>query len=177
MLRALKMLIEQLGWPGKLAIAVFAGAAVFVQAALKPLEAESRRLVTSIGRMPRQHRAADPSLIRTASPSAKLAAFYRFFEREEATTDWLARLHAIAEKSGVEVRSADYLLVRGPGKLDRYEIALPLAGDYAQIRAFVENALLGIPVLSLDQVSFRRKRVNDLAVETDVRLTLHLLRP
>ena len=60
---------------------------------------------------------------------------------------------------------------------DRYEIALPLAGDYAQIRAFLENALLEVPVLSLDQLSFRRKRSNDLAVETDARLSLHILRP
>ncbi len=174
---SLNTLIEQLGWPGKVAIALFAGVAIFIQAALRPLEIENQRLDKSLERATKQLPSANSSLIRTASPSAKLAAFYQFFRREEVTTDWLAKLHAVAEGSGVEMRIAEYQLVKGPGKLDRYEIALPLAGDYAQIRAFLENALLQIPVLSLDQVNFRRKRVNDLSVETDIRFTLHMLRP
>jgi len=177
MLRALNTVIERLGWPGKLALVLLAGTAVFLEAGLRPLEAQSERLGRSIERATREFRSADPGLIRTASPQAKIEAFYRFFQREEATTDWLARLYAIAEKCGLTLRAAEYRLLKGPGKLDRYEIALPLAGDYAQIRAFLENALLEMPVLSLDQLSFRRKRTNDLAVETDVRLTLHVLRP
>jgi hypothetical protein len=177
MLRPLNTLLERLGWPGKFALFLLAATAVFFQAAVRPLEAQGERLDRSIERETKQIRSTDSSLIRTASPSAKLAAFYRFFEREEATTDWLAKLYAIAEKSGVNLRMAEYQLVKGPGKLDRYEISLPLTGDYAQVRAFLENALLEIPVLSLDQLSFRRKRTNDLAVETQVRLTLHVLRP
>jgi len=177
MLRQLNALLERLGWPGKFALFLLAATAVFFQAAVRPLEAQGERLDRSIERATKQIRSTDPSLIRTASPSAKLAAFYRFFEREEATTDWLAKLYAIAEKSGVTLRMAEYQLVKGPGKLDRYEISLPLTGDYAQVRAFLENALLEIPVLSLDQLSFRRKRTNDPAVETSVRLTLHVLRP
>jgi hypothetical protein len=176
MLNAMKTLIEQLGWPGKAAILLLAGTAIFLRTGLRPLEAENLRLDNSIERTSRQVRQSDPSLIRTASPSAKLAAFYQFFQREEATTDWLAKLYGLAESSGVDMRTAEYQLIKGPGRLDRYEIALPLKGDYAQIRAFLENALQELPVLSLDQVSFSRKRANDTTVETDVRLTLHLLR-
>ena len=58
--------------------------------------------------------------------------------------------------------------------IERYEVALPLRGNYARIRAFLENALIEIPVLSLDHVSFRRKSPGDGAVEAEVRLTLHL---
>jgi hypothetical protein len=177
MLRALNTVIERLGWPGKLALALIAATALFLEAGLRPLEAQSERLRRSIEGTTKELRSADPGFVRTASPQAKLAAFYRFFEREEATTDWLAKLYAIAEKCGLTLRLAEYQLVKGPGKLDRYEIALPLAGDYAQIRAFLENALLEMPVLSLDQLSFRRKRSNDLEVETEVRLSLHVLRP
>ena len=175
--RALNTVIERLGWPGKLALVLLAATAVFQEAGLRPLVAQNERLSRSIERATQQLRSADPGFVRTASPQAKLAAFYRFFQREESITDWLAKLYAIAEKGGVSLRVADYQLVRGPGRLDRYEIALPLAGDYAQIRAFLENALLEVPVLSLDQLSFRRKRSNDLSVETDARLSLHILRP
>jgi hypothetical protein len=175
--RELKSLIEGLGWPGKAALVLLAATAVFQQLELRPLVARNDSLDSSVERAARRLRPADPNLLQTASPSSKLAAFYRFFDREESITDWLAKLYAIAEKSGVGLRLAEYQLVKGPGRLDRYEIALPLNGDYAQIRAFLENALIEIPVLSLDQVSFRRKRADDLAVETEVRLTLHLLRP
>ena len=177
MLRALNTTIERLGWPGKLALVLLAATAVFLEAGLRPLEAQNERLTRSIERATHQLRSADPAFVRTASPQAKLEAFYRFFQREESTTDWLAKLYAIAEKGGLTLRVAEYQLLKGPGKLDRYEIALPLAGDYAQIRAFLENALLEVPVLSLDQLSFRRKRSNDPAVETDARLSLHILRP
>jgi len=172
----LRSLIAKPGWPGMAAIALLASTAVFYQVALKPLEARRESLERSYSGM-RQPRPGDPNLLRTATASSKLDAFYRFFQREESTTDWLARLYAIADKSGVSLQLAEYRLTKGPGRLDRYEIALPLAGDYSQIRAFLENALIEIPVLSLDQVNFRRKRANDLAVETDVRLTLHVLRP
>ena len=172
----LRTYIERLGWPGKLALALLAGTAVFLETNLRPLEIQGERLERSIERSSAPSRAADPSMIRTASPSAKLAAFYQFFQRDEEITDWLARLYALAEKAGVTMRNADYQLVAGPGKLDRYEIALPLSGDYAAIRAFLENALIEMPILSLDEVRFRRKRSNDPVVETDVRLTLHVLR-
>jgi len=173
----LKTHFERLGWPGKSALALLAAATVFLETGVKPLDAQVERLDRSIERSGAQLRSPDPNLIRTASPSAKLTAFYQFFQREEAITDWLAKLYALAEKTGVTLRSAEYQLAKGPGKLDRYEIALPLSGDYARIRAFLENALLEMPVLSLDEVRFRRKRANDLVVETDVRLTLHVLRP
>jgi len=172
----LRTLVEQLGWPGKTAFILLAAAEIFLKAGVAPMEARNQQLESLIDRAAGQARASDPNLIRTASPSAKLVAFYRFFERDEAATDWLAKLYALAQKTGVEIRVADYQLVRSSGKLDRYEISMPLTGDYAQIRAFVENALAQIPVLSLDQLSFRRKRANDTAVETDVRFSLHLLR-
>jgi hypothetical protein len=173
--RELRSLVASLGWPGKAAVVLLAVTAMLHQVALKPLDARKESLERSADGA-RQQR-ADPNFVRTASASSKLAAFYRFFEREESTTDWLARLYALADKGGVTLQLAEYRLTRGPGRLDRYEIALPLAGDYGQIRAFLENALIEIPVLSLDQVTFRRKRANDLTVETDVRLTLHVLRP
>jgi hypothetical protein len=173
--RELKSLVASLGWPGKAALALLALTAVFYQAALSPLEAQRESLERSADGARRRH--SDPNFVRTASASSKLSAFYRFFEREESTTDWLAKLYAIADKSGVSLQRAEYRLTRGPGRLDRYEIALPLSGDYGQIRAFLENALIEIPVLSLDQVNFRRKRADDLTVDTDVRFTLHVLRP
>jgi len=52
-----------------------------------------------------------------------------------------------------------------------------VTGSYAQIRAFLENALIQVPVLSLDQVKFHKERANDASVRADVQLTLHLIKP
>ena len=38
----------------------------------------------------------------------------------------------------------------------RYEIVLPVAGSYAQIRDFLKRALAEIPVLSVDQLTLKR---------------------
>ena len=75
MTAALHALIERLGWPGKVALALFAATAVFLQAGVRPLEAQGEQLERSIERSGARLRSSDPNLIRTASPSAKLAVF------------------------------------------------------------------------------------------------------
>ena len=79
--------------------------------------------------------------------------------------------------AGLEMRTADYRLAATDGRLARYEITLPLTGTYAQLRSFFAEALDQNPVLSLDQLNLRRKRVNDTVIEAEASLTLHLLRP
>jgi hypothetical protein len=64
----------------------------------------------------------------------------------------------------------------GP-RMARYEIKLPVSGNYAQIRSFLQNALAEIPVLSLDEVKFKRERASDASVQADLRLTLYLVNP
>ncbi len=101
--------------------------------------------------------------------------FNRFFSHEEPITDLLARLHEISRNAGVELRTGEYSLRKPEGsRLGQYQITLPVAGNYTQIRAFAENALLEIPTLSLDQISFRRKRVSDAQIEAEIRMTLYL---
>ncbi|MEK6537157.1 MAG: pilus assembly protein PilO, partial [Actinomycetota bacterium] len=87
----------------------------------------------------------------------------------------LARLYEISHNAGVELRVGDYGW-RKPERprLGQYQITLPVAGNYAQIRSFAETALLEIPTLSLDQINFRRKRVSDAQVEAEIRMTLYL---
>lgn len=53
---------------------------------------------------------------------------------------------------------------------------MPLRGNYAQIRTFLNNALVEIPVLSLDEVRFKRERASDAQVEAEVHLTFHLVK-
>jgi len=167
---------EELGAVGMLALGLLAGAAMFLVVVVKPLEARNGQLELRLARSSQQYLSPGSAGMRAPVPAAKIAAFYKFFETNEATTDWLVKLHAIGNAAGVELQSAEYRMQRTGTVIERYEISLPVTGSYAQIRTFLDKALTEIPVLSLDQVNFRRARENEDAVRADVRFTLHLLR-
>jgi type II secretion system (T2SS) protein M len=174
--QALRRLRIELGLQGLWGLVLGTVALAFFAFAVRPLEQRSAALDLELAQKAPLAPQSDAKLILASSPAAKLSAFYSFFETDEATTDWLARLYAISRKVGVELRSADYKRHRTGTRIERYEIVMPLTGNYAQIRAFLENALVEIPVMSLDQLSFQKKRPNDLTVDAEVRLTLHLVK-
>ncbi|MBI4205211.1 MAG: hypothetical protein HY527_09310 [Betaproteobacteria bacterium] len=173
----LRRIRDELGVIGLASIGLLAGAAFFLFFALRPLEARNGDLERQLAVNSRQNLSSDPTFIRASTPAAKIAAFYHFLKTEQQPTDWLARLHAAGQATGVELRSADYRLQKTGTRIERYEITLPVRGNYAQIRAFLENALAGIPVLSLDEVKFRKERASDASVQAELRLTLHLVNP
>lgn len=172
----LRRIRYELGAIGLASIALLAGAAFFLFFTLKPLEARNGELERQLAVNSRQNLSSDP-FIRASTPAAKIAAFYHFLKTEQQTTDWLARLHAAGQTAGLDLRSADYRLQKTGTRIERYEIMLPVSGNYAQIRAFLANALAGIPVLSLDEVKFRKARAADASVQAELRLTLHLVNP
>lgn len=166
---------NELGVIGLASIAILAGAALFFFLVLKPLEARNERLERQLALT--QRNPSDPALVRASTPAAKMAAFYHFLRTEHQTTDWLDRLYTAGQAAGVELRSADYRMQKTGTRIERYEIRLPVSGNYAQIRSFLQNALAEIPVLSLDEVKFKRERASDASVQADLRLTLHLVNP
>ena len=168
-----RMLREQFGGLALGAVALLAIGVLFLVLAIRPLEARNAQLD---GRLGHGARLAAEST-RNGAPEAKLAAFYAFFERQEGQVDWLAKLYGAARAAGLELRSAEYRLVETSGRIARYEATLPLKGGYAQLRAFIESALEENPVLSLDQLTLRRKRVNEQTLEAEAVMTIHLLKP
>ena len=47
----------------------------------------------------------------------------------------------------------------------------------AQLRDFLRRTLTEIPVLSLDQMTLKREGRNDGAVQAELRMTLHMVKP
>jgi len=167
---------NELEWTGLAAFALLAAAALFLVIVVKPLEARHEQLEQQLARAARQAAPRDAG-VPASTPAARLAAFYRLLRSEEQTTDRLATIHAIGKAAGVEFQSAQYRMHRGTGRIERYEITLPVNGNYRQIRTFLERTLAEIPALSLDQVNFKRDNTEDASVQADVRLTLHLVKP
>ena len=174
----LRRLREELGGAGLAGLAVLGAGLAFLALALRPLEEHAARLERRLEQLPARAPQPRPGMVRTgAAPATQLAAFYDFLERGRAPPEWLARLHAIAAEAGLALPAAEYRLHGTGTPLERYEIALPVSGTYAELRAFLEAALGEIPVLSLDGVTFTRQRAGQARVRADLRLTLHLVRP
>jgi hypothetical protein len=121
------------------------------------------------------HPAADGAREKPSDPVRQLAEFYRFFPKSSQAPDDLAKLHALAAVHGVQLDQGTYRLLRDRvGKLSMYEIALPVKGDYSQLRKFMSQALTEIPYLSLDSVSFQRQKAGDTMLESQIKFTLFL---
>jgi hypothetical protein len=164
MMATFDRLKADLGPLGLAALALLAVAGLFFTLAVQPLQERSRALQ---GALERRDRGAS-----AAPVSGKLEELYAYLHRDEERTDWLAKLHAIGRATGVRTRSATYR-TQDAGRLERYEIVLPVSGSYAQIRDFMKRALAEIPVLSLDQMSLKREKRSDDTVQAELRLTLH----
>lgn len=163
----------ELGAAGLVSLVLLGVATAFLVLVVGPLQERSRALDARL--LQAERRSPQPAGARPSGAAAKLAAFYAFFDAGEPT-EWLARLHQIAARSGLELRSADYRMQRTAGRLERYEITVPVNATYPQLRAFLRTALAEIPMLSLDQVAIKRQRAGDGQVQAEVRLTLHMVK-
>lgn len=156
------------------ALILLAAAGMFHMLAVAPLERRMLALERELEKSAQAKPRAGVTRVGGATPEAKLDAFYRYFQRDESLALWLARLHTIASASGLELRSGEYRAEEPGRRLQRYRIAFPVSGTYTQVRSFVETSLEAVPVLSLDQASFRRRTVTDGHVEVDLGFTLYL---
>jgi len=160
---------DELGAIGIAAIGLFFAAALFVAFVLQPLKEKSRALAARAETLS----GAAPS---AGSPNEKLAAVYQYLAKPDATTDWLAKLYAIGRATGVELQSASYKTQGAAGRLERYEITIPVTARYTQMREFLKRALAEIPVLSLDQITLKRENRREGTVQAELRLTLHMVK-
>jgi hypothetical protein len=159
MIRRVLDLRHELGAVGTAALIILAATGLFFIMVLQPMKDERARMEGALSKKP--------------GSQANLAGFYGFLEsKDETTTDALAKLYAIGTATGVALQSGNYRTQAAAGRLERYELQLPVSGSYAQIRDFLNRALAEIPALSLDQMTLRRDGRND-AVQADLRLTLH----
>ena len=162
---------EELGATGVAALCLFALAGVFMAFVLQPLKEQNRVLEARAGI------SRDLGAVQNVNAAEKVASVYEYLEKPEGTTDWLAKLYAIGKATGVELQSASYKTQAASGRLERYEIVLPLTGSYTQMREFLKRSLAEVPVLSLDQISLKRENRRDGTVQAELRLTLHMVKP
>lgn len=158
---------ESLGMSGIAGIFLLACGIFFANTVVNPLETRAARL---------QDKASRKAPAAVQPGAEKVAAVYQYLQKEEETTDWLAKLHGIGTATGVHLKSASYRTQPTESRIVRYEIVLPASGSYGQIRDFLKRALAEIPLLSVDQLTLKREGKNDGAIHAEMRLTLHMVK-
>jgi hypothetical protein len=161
---------HQLGILGLAALMLIAAIGTFHKLALQPLEAKKASLEDRLARQ-RPAPAAGPT-----DAAGKVGAVYDYLLKDEDTTDWLAKLHGIGAATGVQLKSASYRTQQTEGRIVRYEMVLPIAGSYPQIKDFLKRSLAEIPVMSVDQLALKRESRNEGAIHAELRLTLHMVK-
>jgi len=164
----MKKIVERIGFAGVAALGLLAAALLFSHFVVRPLEGRNSLLIDTSARHGRK---ADASV-----SGEKVAAVYDYLRKDESTTDWLAKLHGIGAATGLQLRSASYKTLPAEGRIERYEIVLPVSGSYGQIRDFLKRARSEIPVMSVDQLTLKRDERKGGAIQAEMRLTLHMVK-
>jgi hypothetical protein len=167
---------EKLGSPALVSATLYVASLAVYVFGVYPLQERARQLgLENAPATPVIESTRDYLAKAVAASPENLAALPRFLPRQESLVDRLAKLDETARTSGLTLPRAEYRYAEPQPQLERYEIVLPVTGSYIQVRTFIANALAGIPMLSLDQVHFRRKTVGDGRVETEMKFTLHMV--
>lgn len=163
---------RKLGWPCAIAAACLALAAVAIQQG-EALAVRQQQLTTQLAAAARQ--SAQPPATATLDAEAdSLAAFHAYLPAHDSIPEQLKTLLDVAQKNGVTLAKADYKPQEdGNAAFLRYQIILPVKAEYAQLQAFVVDALQELPTLTLDSVLFKREQIE--AGEIDARIQFILL--
>jgi Tfp pilus assembly protein PilO len=174
--RILRRWLRILGRPGVIAIGILVMCPSFYFSAIVParerLEAAQRGALS----LHEQIRHVSESLggARHTLPE-QLAEFYRIFPEERTAPKWLGKLAILAMKNGLALNEGEYKVMRDDRvRLMRFQMVLPVKGEYRKIRRFLAALPAEIPVIALENVQFSRQNVGDPGVEAQITLTLYL---
>jgi hypothetical protein len=165
----LRRYADRLGIVGITGVVILIASLIFCVAVILPLKKEVYDAGNNLARL------SDKSPALSIEQMNKLGEFYGFFPKADAMTDSLNKIYHIAGTQNLGLEQGDYHLIKDPNnKLTRYEINLPVKGGYLQIRQFLAKTLKEIPNLSLDNVNFKRQKIHDAAIESQIKFTLYL---
>ncbi len=165
-----------LGWPGALAIGLLVACPLWYFSSVRAMQyqlIEVQRSMTSVREQAQHGGLAGRG--GQLTPAEQLDEFYSAFPAERYSPQWLEKLIAVADQNDLSLNEGDYKTSREKaGRLVRYQITLPVKGQYPQIREFLAEIPAEIPIMALENVQFERENVADATVTAKIRLVLYL---
>lgn len=168
--------LRHMGWPGVLAMGILAMLPAFYFSTIRPEQARVESARHSANKL------HDRLALASKSPSGKilssedqLAEFYQKFPVEACSPQWLEKLVALAASHGLSLNDGEYKATSDKvGKLMRYQMTLPVKGEYPQIRKFLTDLPGALPAVALENVQFERQKIADPNIEAKIKLVLYL---
>lgn len=160
---------------GGLALLVFTvGLTVFsvgsTRQQLKALDSEAAGLKARLGKR-------EASTVAVTGRS-QLSNFYAFFPLPENVPELLGRIYRSAQEHRLLLEKGEYKLSReSEFRLARYQITLPMRGQYADVRGFVNDVLESVPSSALEELTLKRESIDAPELEARVRFILFLGAP
>ena len=101
--------------------------------------------------------------------------FLAAFPAAQARQTRVAALLELAVRHSLTLHRSEFRLGKDKGSgLTRYSVTMPLAGTYAQLRDFVEEALASDAALSLDRLRLRRASAAAPVVEAELTWSFYM---
>jgi len=168
--------LRRLDWPGVVAIGILAMCPAFYFSTIRPEQARLDMAHESIAMLNEQFALGGKSANGTElSLEEQLTEYYQKFPAEESSPQWLEKLMALAANNGLSLNDGEYKVTRDiVGKLVRYSMTLRVKGEFPQIRKFLTDLPVVLPVVALENVQFERQKVADANVEAKIKLVLYL---
>jgi len=171
---SIKRALVRLRWPGIAGLALIAftiGLTLFgIQASrqkLISLEREAMSVKAQLGK-----RSNAPVLTTNRS---QLSNFYAFFPLTENVPELLGRINRSAIQHQLVLEKGEYKLARETDfRLARYQVTLPIRGDYGELRSFVNDVLDAVPSAALEELTLKRESAEMPQLEGRVRFVLYL---
>ena len=182
----IRQIVKNLGLFGMLGLAIILGCGLFYASKIMPISMQILQNNESI----QQAKLSNNEQISLPMPDNNapqqitnddITKFYARFPNGASLPKWLSLINETALKQGLLLNRGDYKLTQikaspinsKSGQLSRYEIVLPVTGQYSQIRQFVAQVLYQMPALALSEMQIKRE--NTLAPTVDARLVFVLM--
>lgn len=161
----------RLGVPGGVGLLLLAAAVAWAALVHEP---DSQRVASLQNKLARiEAQLAEPETEAPASPVEKLQSFYKAIPDQQKIPERLGELFKLAGGQSLALDIGDYTLVHeASGRLDRFQITLPVKGSYPKLCQFIFDAIEATPGLALESLAFKRERIGE--GEVDARLTFLL---
>lgn len=178
----LRWQVGRLGNPGKIGIGLMVASGIYFFLAVMPQEAELQKLKDRAVTLQAQAMSkksagdgADAEGGKKMSGDQALQVFYDFFPRADSSPFWIRELVRLAKKQGVELSSSEYRLINeNDARLARYEMILPVKGNYPQIRAFIADVLEAVPAMAISAIAMKRENTTADNIEARIEVNLYL---
>jgi len=168
--------LQRLGQPGLAGALLLLAALAYGLVAVLPAREELTRLQDRVARaeaaLARNHDGRGSVSLVGAEPQD---AFYQALPSQAEVTQWVERIYERAAAEQLALARGEYVLAPvADTRLVRYQILLPVRGDYLRLQRFIAAALAAVPGLGLESLSLQRQAIGDTQVEALVRFSLYL---